>query len=57
MNKFFIIIVEIYAALAILVFTPYFNWQYAKEHGFLSWLLLGEIIPTAKGLLWPLFLK
>jgi hypothetical protein len=33
----------------------YFNWQYAAEHGFASWLLFGEIVATGKGLVWPYF--
>jgi hypothetical protein len=31
----------------------YYNWQYARDQGFLSWLLLGEIVSTAKGVTWP----
>lgn len=34
---------------------PYFNWQYAAEHGFVSWLLAGEIIATAKAAIWPYY--
>ncbi len=33
----------------------YFNWQYANENGFVKWLLLGEIVPTAKAIVWPYF--
>ena len=33
----------------------YFNWQYAASHGFVQWFLLGEIVPTAKSLVWPYF--
>jgi hypothetical protein len=32
---------------------PYYNWQYAKEHGFVDWLIWGEITPTAKAFIWP----
>jgi hypothetical protein len=35
--------------LVAIVAVPYFNWQYAREHGFVAWLLLGEVISTAKG--------
>ena len=38
------------------IFTLYFNWQYAQEHGFASWLMFGEIIATAEGFVWPYFL-
>lgn len=31
----------------------YFNWQYARDHGFLSWLFLGEIIATGQAVIWP----
>ena len=34
----------------------YFNWQYAKDNGFVKWLFLGQIIPTAKGIVWPYYL-
>src|SRR4051812_32575254 len=47
---------SIYFFLAVVVFAPYFNWRYAHDHGFVSWLCLGEAIPTAKALVWPFFL-
>lgn len=34
---------------------PYFNWQYAQQHGFVRWLFLGEFVATAKGFAWPYF--
>ena len=34
----------------------YYNYSYAREHGFVSWLFLGEIIPSLKALLWEYFL-
>jgi hypothetical protein len=33
----------------------YFNWQYARTHGFVAWIFLGEITSTAKALVWPYF--
>jgi hypothetical protein len=33
----------------------YFNWKYARENGFVKWILLGEFVPTAKSLAWPYF--
>lgn len=33
----------------------YFNWETAKENGFGEWLVLGQIVPTAKALVWPYF--
>jgi hypothetical protein len=34
---------------------PYFNWRYIQDHGFLDWILWGEIKPTAEALIWPYF--
>ena len=34
---------------------PYFNWRYAREHGFVSWILLGEVVATGEGIAWPYF--
>jgi hypothetical protein len=33
----------------------YYNWQYAREHGFARWLLLGEGEPSGKAFFWPYF--
>jgi hypothetical protein len=33
----------------------YFNWKYARDNGFVKWILLGEFVPTAKSLVWPYF--
>src|SRR5579862_6665745 len=33
----------------------YFNWQFARTNGFVSWVLLGEVVPTAKAVVWPYF--
>lgn len=41
--------------LGISGFALYFNWNYAKENGFIKWVLLGEIIPTAKAIIWPYY--
>lgn len=42
--------------LSFLVIAPYFNWQYAKRHGFIKWLFLGEIVATAKSTVWPYYI-
>ena len=34
----------------------YFNYILLIEEGFWVWLLLGEVIATFKGLLWPFFM-
>tara|TARA_B100001248_G_C27064578_1_gene311123 strand:- start:307 stop:480 length:174 start_codon:yes stop_codon:yes gene_type:complete len=36
------------------IFGLYYNYLYAQENGFLSWLLFGEIIATLKAFIWPL---
>ncbi len=33
----------------------YYNWEYARTNGFLRWAILGEIVPTAKAIVWPYF--
>lgn len=33
-----------------------FNWQFAREHGFLAWLFFGEIVATFKGIFWVFFI-
>lgn len=45
----------VYVALAILVFTPYYNWQYAKTNGFMRWITLGQVVPTMKAAIWPYY--
>jgi hypothetical protein len=34
---------------------PYFNWRYANENGFFSWVAFGEITATGKAVFWPYF--
>jgi len=41
--------------IGILISSLYFNWEYAKTHGFLKWLFFGEIVATLKGFLWPIY--
>ena len=41
--------------ISVMVAIPYFNFRYAKKHGFVTWLLLGEIVPTAQAVVWPYF--
>jgi hypothetical protein len=33
-----------------------FSWQYAQEHGFVAWVILGEIVPALQSLIWPYYL-
>ena len=45
-----------YAYLVITMLTiPVFNWRYAREHGFVSWLFLGEVVATFKAVVWPYY--
>lgn len=41
--------------ISVMIMATYYNWKYAVEHGFVSWLFLGEIVATAKALVWPFF--
>ena len=42
--------------IGVLIFGTYFEWLYAKEHGFIAWLLLGWLIPLLKAIIWPIYL-
>jgi hypothetical protein len=41
--------------ISVMIAIPYFNFRYANKHGFVNWLLLGEIVPTAQAVVWPNF--
>jgi len=43
----------LYGVVVMLIMIPYYNWQYAREHGFIEWALLGEIEATARAFIWP----
>jgi hypothetical protein len=34
----------------------YFNWQFARENGFVTWFFFGEIKPSLKAAVWPYYL-
>jgi hypothetical protein len=34
---------------------PYYNYRYAQRHGFLSWLIFGEVVATSQAMVWPVF--
>ena len=42
--------------LSQIIMIPYFNWQYAQKNGFMNWLLLGEVVATAKAFVWPWYI-
>jgi hypothetical protein len=33
-----------------------FNYQYARQHGFVKWLVLGEVVPSLTATVWPYYL-
>jgi hypothetical protein len=42
--------------LGIAVFAVWFNYRYAIEAGFVKWVFFGEVIATAKAIIWPYFI-
>ena len=48
-------VITLYFMAAFLVFTPYYNWNYAQTHGFMKWVFFGEVVATAKAVAWPYF--
>ncbi|MBA4419171.1 MAG: hypothetical protein C0392_14880 [Syntrophus sp. (in: bacteria)] len=49
------IVVALYFLLATFVFTPLYNWQYARDNGFVKWVMLGELVATVKAFIWPYY--
>jgi len=45
-----------YFFAAFFIFTPYYNWNYARTNGFVKWLFFGEVIATAKAIIWPYYI-
>lgn len=43
-------------AFGAIITAPYFNWKYAREHGLVRWIVLGELVATSKSFIWPYFL-
>jgi len=33
----------------------WFNYDYAKKHGFVEWFFFGEVVATAKAIVWPYY--
>ena len=48
-------VISLYFLSVFLVFVPYYNWQFWRDHGFASWIFFGELAPTGKALVWPYF--
>lgn len=38
----------------VVIFGLIYNFQYISDEGFIQWLLFGEIIASAKALVWPI---
>ena len=53
-SQFLSLVLSVYA-LSVTVAIPYYNWQFAKDNWFVKWFLLGEIVPTAKAIVWPYY--
>jgi hypothetical protein len=53
-NRFIRLLLSIYMATVVFA-AAYYNWEYARDNGFARWVILGEIVPTAKALVWPYF--
>jgi hypothetical protein len=41
--------------VGMMISVPYLNWQYAKQNGFVKWILLGQIVPTLQSTIWPYY--
>ena len=41
---------------SLFIFTPYYNYKYIVNNGFIKWIFFGEIIATSKAMLWPYFI-
>lgn len=41
--------------VGVMLSVPYFNWRYARDHGFVSWIFFGEVVATAQSVVWPMY--
>ena len=48
-------VAALYFFVASIIFVPLYNWRYARENGVVKWVLLGEIVATAKAIIWPYY--
>lgn len=51
-----IAIMYLYIIVVTFLFIPYYNWNYAKTHGFMKWILFGEVVATTKAAIWPYYI-
>ncbi len=54
-QNIFTCVIYLYIMVAAIVFVPYYNWNYAKTHGFVKWICFGEVVATAKAAVWPYY--
>lgn len=52
-SKIIIGVMGLYFIVASLL-AVYYNWLFAVENGFITWLLLGWFIPIIQALFWPI---
>lgn len=55
MTKVIVFLIYLYMIVAALM-ALVFNYQYARDHGFLAWVFFGEIVATFKAMLWIFFI-
>jgi len=48
------LLLSLYMA-TVAVAAVYFNWEFARTNGFSRWLFRGEVVSTAKAIVWPYF--
>lgn len=53
-NRFIRLLLSLYMTTVVIA-AAYYNWQYAHQNGFVRWVILGEIVSTAKAVVWPYF--
>jgi len=55
MVKILVFLIYLYCIVAGLM-ALVFNYQYARDHGFLAWVFFGEIVATVKAIFWIFFI-
>jgi hypothetical protein len=54
-SKFIVVVAVLYFLVASIIFAPLYNWRYARDNGVVKWVLFGEIVATAKAIIWPYY--
>lgn len=42
--------------LSVMMAAVWFEYLFAREHGFWSWLTAGAVVPVLKAVVWPVFM-